>query len=169
MAMRTRSPLPFMALALGVCLAHPVTAQVNEPYIFYVGVFSTPQAGNLALQIEFNAGEDANVVWPETPAGIDLYRRAVGFECSDFERLNSEPLPFSWDYPSYNPLSLDYVDGTTSPGNAYEYMVRAVDSNRDPVIANPDVSVGHATNGETLIGHGTIITYNICGYPGPYF
>jgi hypothetical protein len=45
-------------------------------------------------------------------------------------------------------------------------MIRAVDSNRDPVTANPDVVAGYVTNGEALIGHGTIVAYPRCGYPG---
>ena len=62
-------------------------------------------------------------------------------------------------------MNIDYVDITTLAGNAYEYMIRAVDSERNPIPTNPDVSVGYATNGETLIGHGTIVTFNLCGYP----
>jgi hypothetical protein len=161
--MRTPSLLPLVALVLGVSLARTVGAQVDPPYLFSAAVYGTPESGDMLLRIEFiSAGLNSLYLWPETPAGLDLYRRVTGFECGAFERLNPEPLPFT----PYG--DLDYVDGTTSPGNAYEYMIRAVDSNRDPVTANPDVWLGAVTNGEALIGHGMIGTDNPCGYPAPY-
>jgi hypothetical protein len=163
MVMRTPSPFRLAALVLGVSLASTAGAQ-PLPYTFSAAVFSTPQAGDLLLRIEFiSDGLDSDYHWPETPAGLDLYRRVIGFECGDFERLNPEPFPFT----PYG--DIDYLDGTTLPGNSYEYRIRAVDSNRDPVIANPEVRLGFATNGEALIGHGTIFTHNLCGYPGPYY
>jgi hypothetical protein len=118
--MRIQSSLVLGALAVGVSLPGTVGAQIaapsNPPYAFYVAVFGTPQAGDMRLHVEFHGyGEEATLVWPETPAGIDLYRRAVGFVCGDFERLNPEPLPFAWDAGNiWNPMNLHFVDETTS-------------------------------------------------------
>lgn len=153
----------FCALMLGAWLPGMVSAQ--PPYFLSAGVSSTHQEGNLLLRIVFNgSSERATVAWQETPNGVDLYRRTVGFECGAFERINPEPFAWTWA-GGFNPLNIDYVDTTTLAGNAYEYMIRAVDSDRNPIPTNPDVSVGYVTNGETLIGHGTIITFNLCGYP----
>ena len=157
------------ALVLGACLPSAVFAQPQgPPYLFSAGAFSTDQEGNLNLRIMFNGHpERANVAWQETPNGVDLYRRLVGIECGAFERISPAPFAWVWDRENsyYNPMNIDYVDTTTFAGTAYEYMIRAVDSERNPIPTNPDVLVGYATNGDALIGHGTIVTFNLCGYP----
>jgi len=168
--MRRSPTIATCAVALALSTAIPVTAPTNPPPPYWVsgGIWSTPVDGNLHLHIEFMDWWQApGVAWLETPAALDLYRRLVGVQCSDFERLNTEPFPFSWLGGWYNPLDLDFVDTTTKVGHVYQYMIRAVDANRDPVAANPDVLVGYVTNGEALIGHGTIVSSNRCGYPAP--
>jgi len=162
------SAIATWAVVLGTCVSGTVFAQTGPfLYVFSAGVSGTFQGGDLHLRIVFNGSyERATEIWYERPNGIDLYRRVVGIECSGFERISSQPFAFAWD-PNhfYNPLNLDYVDAATSAGNAYEYMIRAVDANRNQIAANVDVSVGFVTNGETLIGRGTISTSNLCGYP----
>jgi hypothetical protein len=166
-----KSTIPFWAFVLSFVSANAAFAQDPPPYHVSGGIQGTLVNGHLQLHIEFMDWWQApGVPWSEMPAGLDLYRRVVGFECSDYERINPEPFAFSWSADWYNPLDLDFLDTTTTTGNVYEYMIRAVDTNRDPVTANPDVSVGYVTNGEALIGHGQIArSPQHCGYPGSDF
>src|SRR5262245_52149404 len=153
MRMSTRLLL-VSTVALGAGLPGTSLAQ-TPPYPLLPVLTRIEEAGALRLQIVFmNNPQWATAMWSATPDGIDLYRRQMGFDCSSFERINSEPIAWSWN----DGMTIEVVDATTSPGNVYEYLIHSVPSTAE----NPDVIAGHVTHGEALIGHGDILRTVLC-------
>src|SRR5262245_14754318 len=140
-------------IVMAACLPVMTSAQTN--YALLPVLSSSEEAKGLRLRIDFINRHWATAVWSVTPDGVDVYRRTMGFECSAIERINPEPLPWTWhDAPSFgSSMTIEFIDTTSRAGTAYEYLIRSV----PPIAENSDVVVGHATRGEALIGHGDIV------------
>jgi hypothetical protein len=144
----------------------PAFAQAQRPQILNPVLSSSLEADGLHLQVRFELGGGFGDEWWQPTAGADLYRRTVGVRCGAWERLSAEPIVWNWDESvelGEAHLEFEIVDASTAPGSAYEYQVRAVDPERKPVEENQHVTVGFATHGEALLGHGTLYGGPDCG------
>jgi hypothetical protein len=146
--------LSLFAFALMLC-----SASAQEGYGYFVDgrVVGTLETDGLHLQIEFDDHPWGGVFWASAPAGIDVYRRAIGPDCGQWERITNESVVWDWiDNPGGVAMSFELVDASTSAGHGYLYQARAVDANRDAVPENGNVYLGVATNGVALLAHGML-------------
>ena len=147
------SKLLAMALML---LVQPSVAGAQQSILFSASATGSLQEEDLHLSLYFDTNHASTNLWSRIPDGFDLYRRVVGTNCGEFERISEEPIPWTWD-PSVDFVkTVDYIDTTTADATLYEYMIRAVDPERRPIAEDPDVSLGYVTRGEALIGHGAL-------------
>jgi hypothetical protein len=146
-----------MLLAMVLLLVvQPAATAAQQAILFSASATGSLQEGDLHLSLYFDTNHASTNLWSQVPDGFDLYRRAVGTDCGEFERISEAPVAWTWD-PSVDLVkTVDYTDTTTADATVYEYMIRAVDSQRLPIPEDADVSLGYVTRGEALIGHGTL-------------
>lgn len=142
--------------AIVIVSFHAAATAAQQPIVFSASATGSVQEGDLHLSLYFETKHFSTNTWFQTPHAIDLYRRAIGYDCGDFERISDEPIPWTWDPSIEFEKNVDYIDVSTTDATVYEYMIRAVDSDRLPIREDPDASLGYVTCGEALIGHGEL-------------
>jgi len=154
--MRFPHTIPFFILWLA--LTTPFSTASAENYYNVDGrLIGSVESDGMHLQIEFDAHPWGGVVWTTTPAGIDVYRNAIGDGCGLWERITDEPVVWSW-VPDLGGtgIAFELVDDATQPGHGYIYQARAVDAERNIILEDEYVHLGVATNGVALLAHGTL-------------
>lgn len=142
------------------CTSTLVAEATAQPYYVDGRAYGTVEAGGLRVQFDVIQMPWVSSVWYVTPAGIEVYRRAVGTLCGAGELITEAPVPWTWDGGANPPMSFEVLDETAQPGAAYVYLGRAVDASGDAIPENPDAAFGAATHGIALIAHGQL-------YAGP--
>jgi hypothetical protein len=137
-------------------------AQVDPYYAFDGNLIGSAESDGLHLHIQFDENPWCMNYWQVTPAGIDVYRKEVGYRCGKWERLTNEPVAWNWvaDPEGGPPMVFELVDAAAQSNHAYMYQARAVDANRMAIAEDLDAYLGVATVGIALLGHGTL-------YAGP--
>jgi hypothetical protein len=146
----------------------PVSARAEVPWTapLFIHLEATPEVDGLRLVIDAEEHYWGQVSWQELPYGVDLYRRPIGLSCVSLERINAAPLPWFWESGLAPSPLFEFLDDSAEEGQAYEYVIRAVDAQRLALAGNPDASLGFFSFGEALIGRGEVVTGSCpCGYP----
>jgi hypothetical protein len=174
--------LLMLVIAMGALLPATVFAATSDYVCFESTLDTHTEADGFHVQITLSWWDWANC-WGSEPAGVDVYRRALGSVCDPEVLVTDEPLPWTGLLPYGDPVVLgEVVDATAVANTAYEYVARAVDAERNPVPGDDDAVLGYASAGEALIGHGTLVAEPDCGissilwldacagacYPRPY-
>jgi len=160
-----RNILHPLVLLIALCALLPAAASAGTANVvcFHGELTSSMEADGLHVQITV-VWWDWDNCWLTEPLFVDVYRRALGSTCTPLVLLTDQPLQWPAVPQGGGPVALgEVVDGDAVANTAYEYIVRAVGANRDPIAGDDDVVVGYASDGDALVGHGTLVAGPDCG------
>lgn len=152
-------------IGIVICtLLSAVPADAVESVCFEGSLVSSMEFDGLHVQVSLTQWAWSSYCWTNELAGVDLYRRGLGISCGPLVLVTDEPIPWTGLPAEGVPFVLgEVVDDGVEENMAYEYVLRAVDAQRNAVAGNVDAVVGYVSTGEALIGRGILVAGPDCG------